>query len=143
MGSPPAPRAPGAPAWIRLSGSRARLMLPAYEQDSLAAVVSRIETGLGRQLADEQFVTAILAEVSLDGTKIELLSCGHPAPLHLGTARPRFVGPEGGSCRSAWTSSRPQARKGLPTGEPHAPGGKGRLASPGPRRPRNPEPPSG
>ena len=52
MGSPPAPRAPGAPAWILLSGSRARLMLPAYEQDSLAAVVSRIETGLGRQLAD-------------------------------------------------------------------------------------------
>ena len=41
-------------------------------------------------------MTAILAEVSLDGTKIELLSCGHPAPLHLGTARPRFVGPEEG-----------------------------------------------
>ena len=41
-------------------------------------------------------MTAILAEVSSGGTKIELLSCGHPAPLLLGTARPRFVGPEEG-----------------------------------------------
>ena len=41
-------------------------------------------------------MTAILAEVSPDGSKIELLSCGHPAPLLLGTARPRFAGPEEG-----------------------------------------------
>jgi serine phosphatase RsbU (regulator of sigma subunit) len=69
----------------------------AHEEDSLAAIVSRIETGLARQLSDEQFVTAILAAVSPDGTKIELLSCGHPAPLLLGTARPQFVGPWEGS----------------------------------------------
>jgi len=69
----------------------------AYEEDSLAAVVSRIETSLARQLGDEQFVTAILAEVSADGTKIELLSCGHPEPLLLGPARPRFIGPQEGS----------------------------------------------
>jgi serine phosphatase RsbU (regulator of sigma subunit) len=69
----------------------------AHEEDSLAAIVSRIETSLARQFGDEQFVTAILAEVSPDGTKIELLSCGHPAPLLLGPARPRFIGPEEGS----------------------------------------------
>jgi serine phosphatase RsbU (regulator of sigma subunit) len=51
------------------------------------------------ELSDEQFVTALLAEVSADGTKIELLSCGHPAPLLLGPARPRFIGPEEGSLK--------------------------------------------
>jgi serine phosphatase RsbU (regulator of sigma subunit) len=69
----------------------------AHEEDSLDAIVSRIEASLARQLSDEQFVTAVLAEVSADGTKIELLSCGHPAPLLLGPARPRFIGPEEGS----------------------------------------------
>ena len=69
----------------------------AYEEDSLAAIASRIETSLARQLGDEQFVTAIFAELSGDGTKIELLSCGHPAPLLLRTTRPRFVGPDDGS----------------------------------------------
>jgi serine phosphatase RsbU (regulator of sigma subunit) len=69
----------------------------AHEEDSLAAVASRIETSLVRQLSDEQFVTAILAEVSADGTEVELLSCGHPAPLLLGPERPRFIGPQEGS----------------------------------------------
>jgi serine phosphatase RsbU (regulator of sigma subunit) len=69
----------------------------AYGEESLAAIVSRIEGSLARQLSDEQFVTAILAEVSADGTKIELLSCGHPEPLLLGTRPPRFVGQEEGS----------------------------------------------
>jgi serine phosphatase RsbU (regulator of sigma subunit) len=69
----------------------------AYEEESLAAIVSRIEGSLARQLSDEQFVTAILAEVSADGTKIELLSCGHPGPLLLSTRPPQFVGQEEGS----------------------------------------------
>lgn len=69
----------------------------AHEEDILAAIVSRIETSLARQLGDKPFVTAILAEVSADGTKIELLSCGHPAPLLLRTTHPRFIGPEQGS----------------------------------------------
>jgi len=69
----------------------------AHEEDSLEAIVSRIETSLARQLGDEQFVTAILAEVSADGTKIELLGCGHPAPLLLGPPRPRFIGLDDGS----------------------------------------------
>jgi len=69
----------------------------AHEEDSLAAIISRIETSPARQLSEEQFVTAILAEISNDGTKIELLSCGHPAPLLLRATYPRFIGPEQGS----------------------------------------------
>ena len=44
-------------------------------------IADRIEISLARQLNDEQFVTAVLAEVSADGSKIKLLSCGHPPPL--------------------------------------------------------------
>jgi serine phosphatase RsbU (regulator of sigma subunit) len=69
----------------------------AHEEDCLAAVASRIETSLARQPGDEQFVTAILAEVCPDGTQVKLLSCGHPAPLLLGPPRPRFIGPDEGS----------------------------------------------
>jgi len=69
----------------------------AYEEHSLAAIAARIETSLGRQPSDEQFVTAILAEVSPDGDKIELLSCGHPEPLLLRDGRPRFIGSAEGS----------------------------------------------
>ena len=63
----------------------------AHEEDSLAAIASRIETSLGRQLSDEGFVTAIFAEISADGSKMELLSCGHPGPLLLGEGPPQFL----------------------------------------------------
>ncbi|MGH3393239.1 MAG: PP2C family protein-serine/threonine phosphatase [Streptosporangiaceae bacterium] len=63
----------------------------AYEEDSLAAIARRIEASLARQPGEEQFVTAILAEVSADSAKLELLSCGHPPPLLLGTAPPRLA----------------------------------------------------
>lgn len=69
----------------------------AYDESSLTAIASRIENSLTRQLDHEQFVTAILAEISADGTKVELLSCGHPAPLLLGPAPPRLIDPEQGS----------------------------------------------
>jgi len=69
----------------------------AHEADRLETIVSRIETSLARQLGHEQFITAVLAEISADGTKIELLGCGHPAPLLLGPARPRFIGLDEGS----------------------------------------------
>jgi serine phosphatase RsbU (regulator of sigma subunit) len=69
----------------------------AHEENSLAEIVARIETSLAREPGDEQFVTAVLAEVAADGGKMELLRCGHPAPLLLGASRPRFVGPEDGS----------------------------------------------
>jgi serine phosphatase RsbU (regulator of sigma subunit) len=64
----------------------------AYDEDSLAGIAARIEAILARQLDDEQFVTAILAEVAGDGAKAELLSCGHPAPLLLGEGPARYAG---------------------------------------------------
>ena len=64
----------------------------AYEEKNLTAIVSRIETRLARQLGDDQFVTAVFAAVSADGSEKELLSCGHPDPLLLGSTGPRFVG---------------------------------------------------
>ena len=48
----------------------------APEAASLPMIVERLEISLARQLGDEQFVTAILAEVSPDGSRIKLLSCG-------------------------------------------------------------------
>ena len=52
----------------------------AYEEDSLGAIAGRIEASLAREFNDEQFATAILAQVSSDGDQVELLNCGHPQP---------------------------------------------------------------
>ncbi len=63
----------------------------AYDEDSLCAIADRIEAGLAHQFGGEQFATAILAQVSPDGGKVDLLNCGHPPPLLLGSARPRYI----------------------------------------------------
>jgi serine phosphatase RsbU (regulator of sigma subunit) len=63
----------------------------AYEAASLPMIADRLEISLARQLSDEQFVTAILAEVSPDGSRIKLLSCGHPPPLLIAGHAGRFV----------------------------------------------------
>ncbi len=65
----------------------------AHDAAGLALIADRIELSLARQLTDEQFVTAVLAEVSADGSKIELLSCGHPPPLLISGGAGRFVEP--------------------------------------------------
>src|SRR5215472_15253335 len=59
---------------------------------SLAAIACRIESSLAREFGDEEFVTAIFAELSADGAKMELLNCGHPDPLLVGPAGPQFIG---------------------------------------------------
>jgi hypothetical protein len=69
----------------------------AHDEIDLAGIVGRIEASLAREFGDEQFVTAVLADFPADGAKMELLSCGHPAPLLLGESRPRFIGPDEGS----------------------------------------------
>jgi serine phosphatase RsbU (regulator of sigma subunit) len=65
----------------------------APEAPSLPMIADRIEIALARQLDDEQFVTALLAEVSVDGSRITLLSCGHPPPLLITGHAGRFVEP--------------------------------------------------
>jgi serine phosphatase RsbU (regulator of sigma subunit) len=69
----------------------------AHEDIDLAGIVARIEASLAREFGDEQFVTAILADVAVHSTKMDLLSCGHPAPLLLGASRPQFIGLGDGS----------------------------------------------
>ena len=63
----------------------------AHEEGNLTAIAARIETSLARRPGRAQFVTAILAEISQDGTKMELVSCGHPPPLLLGAGGPRLA----------------------------------------------------
>jgi serine phosphatase RsbU (regulator of sigma subunit) len=87
----------GLPAVASAAGVLGVFREAAYEESSLAAIAGRIETSLGRQLTEEQFVTAILAEISPAGDKVELLSCGHPAPLLLRQGQARFVGSQEGS----------------------------------------------
>lgn len=57
----------------------------------LAMIADRIEATLARELSDEQFVTAILAQVSPDGSKVELLNRGHPPPLLVDDAGARLL----------------------------------------------------
>jgi serine phosphatase RsbU (regulator of sigma subunit) len=66
----------------------------AHDAADLHMIAERIEVSLGRQLTPEQFVTALLAEVSCDGSKVQLLSCGHPPPLLFSGGVGRFVEPD-------------------------------------------------
>ncbi len=63
----------------------------APDTTDLAVIAGRIEATLARELTDEQFVTAIIAQVSEDGSKVELLNRGHPPPLLVDGAGPRLV----------------------------------------------------
>jgi serine phosphatase RsbU (regulator of sigma subunit) len=68
----------------------------ARQEGSLGAVAARIEAALDSELTDEQFITALLAEVSPDGSKMEIINCGHPQPLQLGLRGPQLLGPADG-----------------------------------------------
>src|SRR5262252_5699312 len=69
----------------------------AHEERTLGAIAARIEATLDRELSEEQFITAILAEVNQDGSKIDMINCGHPQPLHIGPKGPRLLGPADGT----------------------------------------------
>ena len=69
----------------------------AHQESTLAGVAARMEATLNRELGDEQFVTAVLAEVSPDGSTMEIINCGHPRPLQLSPRGTRYLGPEDGS----------------------------------------------
>jgi serine phosphatase RsbU (regulator of sigma subunit) len=68
----------------------------AYYAPDLEAVADRVEVVISRQLAEEEFVTAVLAELVGDMSKVELLNCGHPPPLLISAGTARFVGSAGG-----------------------------------------------
>ncbi|MGW8064710.1 PP2C family protein-serine/threonine phosphatase [Streptomyces ziwulingensis] len=60
----------------------------AYDEQDLVQLGGRLERSVARELEDEKFVTAILAEIGHDH-QVLLLNYGHPAPMvvhHDGTA---------------------------------------------------------
>lgn len=65
----------------------------AYEAPDLPTLAARIEFSLQRQSEEEEFVTAILAELNRDGSRIAILNCGHPPPLLVSGPHARFVEP--------------------------------------------------
>jgi serine phosphatase RsbU (regulator of sigma subunit) len=69
----------------------------AHLEGTLGEVVARVEATLDRELGDEQFITAVVAEVSPDGSKMEIINCGHPQPLQLSSRGPQLLGPADGS----------------------------------------------
>jgi len=65
----------------------------AYDTPDLPRLAERIELSLMRQTEGEEFVTSILAQISADGLRAEILNCGHPPPLLVGGSRASFVQP--------------------------------------------------
>lgn len=65
----------------------------AYDAPDLAEIAARIELSLQRQAAEEEFVTAIVAQIADDGTTAEILNCGHPPPLLVSGTAARFIEP--------------------------------------------------
>jgi len=89
----------------------------APDTSDLAVIATRIEATLARELTDEQFVTAIVGQVSADGSKVELLNRGHPPPLLMDGDGPRLLEVAGG---------------GLPLGLAPLAAGPGQPATAGP-----------
>jgi len=65
----------------------------AYDAGGLVEIAARIELSLQRQAAEEEFVTAVLAEIPEDGSVVEILNCGHPPPLLLTGGAARLLEP--------------------------------------------------
>jgi serine phosphatase RsbU (regulator of sigma subunit) len=65
----------------------------AYDASDLSVIAEHIERSLNRQSQGEEFVTAILAEITEGGTEIRLLNCGHPPPLLVSGSRARLAEP--------------------------------------------------
>jgi serine phosphatase RsbU (regulator of sigma subunit) len=53
----------------------------AYEAPTLAEIAMRIERSMCYQGVEQEFVTAVLAEIVEGSSGIEILNCGHPPPL--------------------------------------------------------------
>jgi serine phosphatase RsbU (regulator of sigma subunit) len=64
----------------------------AYEAPGLAEIAERIELSLRRQPTTEEFVTAVLAQITC-GPTIEILNCGHPPPLLVSGGAAHFIDP--------------------------------------------------
>jgi len=63
----------------------------AYDASGLAEIAARIELSLHRQPAEEEFVTAVLAEIPARGPVVTILNCGHPPPLLVSGRQQQFI----------------------------------------------------
>jgi sigma-B regulation protein RsbU (phosphoserine phosphatase) len=59
--------------------------------ESLSEVAERVEESLAGFLEEEDFVTAMFAELGHDGS-LKIINCGHPQPLLLSGPRARVLG---------------------------------------------------
>ncbi|MGW1666875.1 PP2C family protein-serine/threonine phosphatase [Streptomyces microflavus] len=53
----------------------------AYDAPTLSEVGTRVDHSLNRQLGSEDFVTAVMVELSPGESTMQVLACGHPSPL--------------------------------------------------------------
>ena len=53
----------------------------AYDAPDLTQIAARIEQSMSHQAAEQEFVTAVIAEMTPGSATIEILNCGHPSPL--------------------------------------------------------------
>jgi len=83
----------GLPAVHMAATAMYAFRLAAHTEFQLKAVAGQIEAALRYELGAEQFITAILAEVSQDSGELTMLNCGHPRPLLLGQQGPELLGP--------------------------------------------------
>ena len=83
----------------------------AYDAPGLADIVARIEISLERQATEEEFVTAVLAQIADGGSAVEVLNCGHPAPLLVSGGTVRFVDPPAAGLPLGLTRLAVSARK--------------------------------
>ena len=63
----------------------------AFDAAALTEIAARIELSLRHQAAEEEFVTVIMGQAAADGSSIEILNCGHPAPLLLRDGRVALI----------------------------------------------------
>jgi len=87
----------GLPAVHMAATAMYAFRLAAHTEFQLQGVAAQIEAALRYDLGEEQFITAVLAEVSQDCSELTMLNCGHPQPLQLGPDGPRLLGPADGS----------------------------------------------
>jgi serine phosphatase RsbU (regulator of sigma subunit) len=65
----------------------------ADQAGTLGEVAAYLDVTLDHELGDEQFITAVLAEISPDGSEMEMINCGHPHPLQLSSHGPQVLEP--------------------------------------------------
>ena len=66
----------------------------AVERDDIAALARQMDERLRPYLGDEDFVTALIAEVD-DGGLVSVVCCGHPPALLFTAGQPRYLGDAG------------------------------------------------